>query len=278
MNNVAKNRLKKVGSQLASLLRLYMRPQTSKKLVHQFVELLIPHNLGHDLVRIGGSADGGYLLPNDFEGIDCCFSPGVGKKATFEKQLEKMGIRSFLADYSVQGPPDSLADCDFEKKYVGAVNDEHVISLDRWVHEKCPSSQSSDMILQMDIEGAEYETLLATSPETLSRFRMIVLEIHRLNHLSNKLYFSFVHATMKKLLEQFEVAHFHANNLAGLTTMAGIEIPRVAEITLLRKDRVRKKAPVQQLPNPLDQPNVPDQAELLLPEYWWKSGLLSKAA
>ena len=33
-----------------------------------------------ELVRLGGNNDGGYLLPNDLEGITACFSPGVDNK------------------------------------------------------------------------------------------------------------------------------------------------------------------------------------------------------
>jgi len=259
-----------------------MRPQTPSRDILALIDRLVPYDLGVPLKRIGDPGDGCYLIPDDLEGIGNCFSPGVGKTAVFEKGLYELGIRSFLTDYSVNQPPASLPDCDFEKKYVGAANSENVITLDRWVSEKCPEKgskkNSADLILQMDIEGAEYETLLAASPETLSRFRIIVLEIHKLNHLDNRLFFKFVNATLGKLLEQFEIAHLHPNNGAGLTTMAGVEIPRVAEITLLRKDRVIKKSPVQQLPNPLDVPNVPGQKDIVLPEYWWKTQMQRRAA
>lgn len=273
-----KNGVKRLGSQLASLLHVYVRPQTSSRQVRDLVSRLVPHDLGLPLTRVGGEADGGYLLPDDFDGVRYCFSPGVGKKATFERDLYARGIHSFLADYSVDAPPAGLQDCDFEKKFVGAVAGEKVMTLDDWVARKCPYSSSGDLILQMDIEGAEYETLLATSLQTLSRFRMIVLEIHKLNHLSNKMYFHFVEAAMNKVLSLFEVAHIHGNNLAGLTALAGIDVPRVAEITFLRKDRVREKSPLIQLPNPLDRPNVPGKAELSLPEYWWNPGALERAA
>ncbi|MCP4506501.1 MAG: hypothetical protein GY826_08910, partial [Fuerstiella sp.] len=164
------------------------------------------------------------------------------------------------------------------KKFVGAASGEHVMTLDGWVAEKCPGPDSGDLILQMDIEGAEYETLLATSSETLSRFRIIVLELHKLNHLDNRLFFKCVDAALSKVLEQFDVAHLHANNVGGLTRMAGIDVPRVAEITLLRKDRTVDKSPVLQLPNSLDAPNAACQQELIPPDYWWKSDAFRRAA
>lgn len=278
MNNTVKNRFKRLGSRVSSLLRLYMSTQTDPRLIRDLVDRLIPHDLGIPLRRVGGYADGGYLLPDDLDDLECCFSPGVADTAAFEKDLYDMGIRSYLADYSVAGPPAALPDCDFEKKFVGAVTAGNVITLDDWVAEKCPPGTSRDLILQMDIEGAEYETILATSPETLSRFRIIVIELHKFSHLGNRLFYRFVHAAISKLLDQFEIAHLHANNAGGLTPMAGIEIPRVAELTFLRKDRVVKKSPVAGLPHVLDAPNVPEQAELILPPYWWNPDAVKRAA
>jgi hypothetical protein len=273
-----KNKYKRLGSRITSVLGLYMRPKTPATLIRGLVDRLVPHDLGVPLVRLGGSCDGGYLVPDDLAGVRNCFSPGVGQLATFEQDLYAKGIRSFLADYSVDGPPAPLPDCDFEKKFVGASNSDTTVTLDRWVQAKCPDASAGDLMLQMDIETAEYETLLATSPETLSRFRIIVLELHKLNHLDNRLFFRFVDATISKLLGQFEVAHLHPNNCAGLTVMAGLEMPRVAEITLLRKDRVVRKAPLSRWPHPLDFPNTPGQPEIVLPEYWWRPGLLQRAA
>ncbi len=255
-----------------------MSPQTSPGLIRDFVSRLVPYDLGIPLRRIGTSCDGGYLIPDDLENINYCFSPGVSDTAVFEQVLHGLGIRSFLADYSVSGPPASLPECDFVKKFVGAANAEHVMTLDGWVADKCPEADSGDLILQMDIEGAEYETLMATSSETLSRFRIIVLELHKLNHLDNRLFFKFVDAALSKVLEQFDVAHLHANNAGGLTRMAGIDVPRVAEITLLRKDRTVTKSPVLQLPNSQDVPNVAGQQELILPDYWWKPDAFDRAA
>ncbi len=278
MSNLVKNKIKRIGAHLTSAIHLYMSPQTPSDLVHSFVSQLVPSDLGVPLCRVGSGGDGGYLVPDDFEGIQFCFSPGVAYTATFECALYNRGIRSFLADYSVAGPPSDLPDCDFVKKFVGAVNSDHVMSLDRWVEEKCPDKTGGDLILQMDIEGAEYETLLATSVGTLLRFRMIVLELHKLNHLDNRLYFRMMDATIRKLLEHFEVAHLHPNNGSGMTRIAGIEVPRVAEITLLRKDRVLQKTPVKALPNPLDVRNVAGQRDILLPDYWWKPDRLRRSA
>lgn len=278
MNNSLKNSFKRAGAHVSSALKLYMSPQTSTASVHGFVNRLVPYDLGIPLVRVGGNSDGGYLVPDVLDGIRYCFSPGVADSASFETDLLQRGIKSFLADFSVDGPPTGLPECDFVKKFVGAANSETTMTLDSWVAEKTSTDDTDDMILQMDIEGAEYETILATSTETLKRFRLIVLELHKLNHLDNRLYFRMVDAAMSKLSEHFDVAHLHPNNVGGLTRIAGLDVPRVAEITLLRKDFVVNKSPVATLPNPLDVQNATAQKEVYLPEYWYKPGALKNAA
>jgi hypothetical protein len=50
--------------------------------------------------------------------------------------------------------------------------------LETWVKSQAEYQLEHDFLLQMDIEGGEYLTLLATPQEVLRRFRIIVLEIH----------------------------------------------------------------------------------------------------
>ena len=49
------------------------------------IDLIKVNDLGHDLIRVGSTNDGGYLIPNILNEIDYCFSPGIGNKFEFEK-------------------------------------------------------------------------------------------------------------------------------------------------------------------------------------------------
>ena len=59
---------------------------------------------GHDLIRVGPSGDGGYLLPDDLDGVNYCLSPGVAACSDFEEDMASRGMQVFLADKSVDGP------------------------------------------------------------------------------------------------------------------------------------------------------------------------------
>lgn len=60
-----------------------------------------PKPCPYPLERVGGAADGAYLLPTDFDGIEACVSPGVNNYKPFEDEiLERFGIKSHMCDRS----------------------------------------------------------------------------------------------------------------------------------------------------------------------------------
>lgn len=239
-----------------------------KEQIQKLINSLRPVKTKFNLIRIGGDNDGGYLIPNDLAGIDVCFSPGVDVTASFEKDLLGRGIKSHLADASVDGAPDGLEILSFTKKYLGGYNDKTHTTLASWMHEK--RAFMGDYILQMDIEGGEYTTLLCTPPDVLHKFRIIAVEIHNVQAWFNPIAWEVVKTFFEKLLEDFRVVHNHPNNNCPFIEADGILMPTVFELTLLRKDRTIALDYVTQLPHPLDMPNVLDKFNRPLPEGWYK--------
>jgi hypothetical protein len=242
----------------------------TRKEVEGVVSLLTPQPCPAELVRIGGKNDGGYLVPKDFEGIVGCFSPGVAERAEFEESLAEMGIPSFMVDFSVDQPPITNALFDFEKLFLTTRDiPGQTTRLDTWLKEKAP--EQGDLILQMDIEGGEWPVLADVTPETLSRFRIIVLEIHGLDSLfTSQVSLGFCRTIFEKLNDQFSVVHLHANNCCGGLSFRGLQIPRVLELTLIRKDRYELGRDQRRpnIPNALDAPNVYFKKELRLTKEW----------
>jgi Methyltransferase FkbM domain len=219
------------------------------------------------LIRLGPEGDGGYLVPDDLGGIAACFSPGVSSISGFELACAERGMQVLLADKSVDGPAEAHPRFSFIKKHVGAATSGDVVSMDDWVAQSLPDSQS-ELLLQMDIEGAEYETLLATSEPLLRRFRIIVIELHWLNHLWSKPFFRVASGAFRKLLRTHICVHIHPNNCCGIVTRKGLETPRVAEFTFLRNDRVTSRAYATRFPHPLDRDNIAGKPPLPLPASW----------
>jgi hypothetical protein len=250
---------------------VYIDRMVEPQYLFDLAKKLRPQKTRFDLVRIGGNDDGGYLLPDDLDDIAACFSPGVAETATFEIDLlQKKGINSHLADYEVDKPPMNFKPSSFTKKYVGTVNDDMFMTLDKWVSDQKEFVSGKDFLLQMDIEGWEYPTLLSASEDVLKRFRMIVLEVHDIESWGHPPFFRMVEALFAKLLQHFYVVHNHPNNFCGVINMGGFEAPRVIEITLLRKDRSDALGFCEEFPHPLDAPCVSSYKDLHLPKDWYQ--------
>ena len=66
----------------------------------ELIWVMQPKPIPYELVRVGGDADGAYLIPNDLEGVQACFSPGVANFKNFEDELvQRYGIRCHMCDY-----------------------------------------------------------------------------------------------------------------------------------------------------------------------------------
>jgi hypothetical protein len=251
------------------LLRGVLGQNVRANAIKSVAELLRPVASSSELIRIGGTGDGGYLVPDDLLGISACFSPGIANNVSFEKELAGLGISSYMADHSVDGPPEDSEKFDFEKLYLNTESDGVMnIRLKDWVELK--AKEPGDLILQMDIEGSEWEVLMDTPMETLSRFRLIVIEFHRLDQmLTSHTDFEVVKSVFTRLRQQFSPVHLHANNCFPALSYQGLSIPRVLEVTFLRNDRLTQTGTryEPQIPHPLDEPNTPYK-EVVLTREW----------
>jgi len=236
--------------------------------VRSFLRALRPIDGGCELIRLGPDGDGGYLVPDDLAGIEYAFSPGVSTESGFEAALVARGQRVFLADHSVDGPAEANPGFSFEKKFVGGITDDTYITLEQWKNASI-GTYDGDLLMQMDIEGGEYEALLACPVALLAQFRIMVIEFHYLHELLNKRYFELVSRAFKKLLQTHSVVHIHPNNCCGAVKADGLELPRIAEFTLQRNDRLKQHVYCHTFPHVLDHNNT-RKATLVLPRCWYE--------
>lgn len=226
----------------------------------------------YPLIRIGAVNDGGYLLPDCLDGISECYSPGVDEVAEFEFDLAERGIECHLIDYSVESPPERALYSSFTKKFIGPVTSGNYITLTDWM-ESVGRSGSGDALLQMDIEGAEYSSILQTSEDTLRRFKIIVLELHGLEFLSNNWFFKLFLDFSKKLTKNHTVVHLHPNNCAAPVYIRKFSVNPVLEVSLLRNDLLidGNLEYVSTFPAELDAPNLIDKENVDLSKNWYCS-------
>jgi hypothetical protein len=222
---------------------------------------------GKELIRLGPKGDGGYLVPDDLEGIEACFSPGVGSLSEFEKQCANRGMKVFLADRSVEKPAESHEQFHFTRKFIGVTTNDDFMTIDDWVALSLPESQA-DLMLQIDIEGYEYETFLGMSDRLMRRFRIIVAEFHSLDQLWSRPFFRLASRAFEKILQTHTCVHIHPNNYSPPLKKGGLAIPPLAEFTFLRNDRISNPSRAKNFPHPLDVDNT-SRPHFPLPKCWY---------
>jgi hypothetical protein len=238
-------------------------PLISKKELKYFLDFLIPINNGHELIRIGGASDGGYLIPNDLLGVSACVSPGVAETMDFEKDIwEKFRIPSFMYDGSIEVPKNLGPGQKFFKKYVGPASTDIYISMGE-ILSKHLIRNEGDLIGQIDIESSEYFFLNSTSDADLKRFRILVIEFHEIDRwIHKKYYYEIIEPLFSRLFKNFDLVHLHPNNNGNVFKFKGKVIPKVLELTFHRKDRLIMNLGPAEIPHKLDHKNVDSKKDI----------------
>lgn len=272
------DRLRQIQNQVRSKLKNFVLEELYRKKlfpglltprleVLRLIEKLRPVQTQFELIRMGASGDGGYLVPADLEDISVLISPGVDRQSQFEWECAEKGIQAYLIDASVSGPAIPHSNFRFHSQFLGIGQGE--ITLEEFIRSNQIDQIPGDWILQMDIEGAEWETLIQVPSNVLKRFRIIVVEFHDLDNLFNKPFFDLAKKMFEKLLSTHEVVHLHPNNAFRSKEILGIEIPRYMEFTFLRKDRIQTRIPATHFPHPLDS-DCTVNSTYPLPEIWYR--------
>jgi len=261
------NIIKNAVLSLSKYIELVPAKSTSEESLRSLVNSLHPIHPGVEMVRLGPRGDGGYVVPDDLEEVGTCISPGVGPISEFEADCADLGMNVILADRTVDKPSTSHENFEFIRSNVGSFVGENLTTIDDIV-EKNIVKVDGDILLQIDIEGSEYEVIHNMSVDLLKRSRIIVVEFHRMHHMFYEQFFSFASRAFEKLLSTHECVHIHPNNTGGLLKKDEFSIPRLMEFTFLRKERIQEKQIRHNFPHPLDEDNK-ENNHIELPECWY---------
>lgn len=264
-----KQTLKSYVEKTLGLVNAFPTRMTDTGDIRFLLKKLHPLSIDKELIRLGPKSNGGYLVPNDLAGISACFSPGVSFVSGFEKDCANLGMNVYLADKSVDKPAEEHHLFHFTKKFVGVTSNDDFMTVDDWVNE-APLNSDSELLLQIDIEGYEYEVFLSISDALMRRFRVIVAEFHALDQLWCRPFFKLASRAFDKILQTHVCVHIHPNNCCGSLRKGGMEIPKVLEFTFLRRDRTSNTSYQKIFPNPHDNDNTANQT-LKLPQCWYSA-------
>ncbi len=242
-----------------------LSPQKRQRMARA-LNVLRPYNTDQPLTRIGPDADGGYLVPDCLQGIAASYSPGVSDEFGFDLDLLNRGIPVHMADASVAEPANLPDGASFASLFLGAETRDQWITLDDWIARTAPPD--GDLMLQMDIEGHEYDVLAATPAKVLRRFRILVIEFHHLHRFPRAADFDRFETALLSLQNDFTCVHLHPNNVVHPVRVGPHRIPPFFEATLLRKDMIANQTPNDRFPHALDRACAPDQPDVPMGVFW----------
>jgi hypothetical protein len=120
---------------------------------------------------------------------------------------------------------------------------------------------AKQMIVKIDVEGAEWDSMLSTPDEVFDRIDQMIFEFHGVDqHIARSL------EVVLKLKRFFYVAHLHINNFSCLRDLQPFG-GWAYEVTFVSKRLAKLDPDAGQvtLPNPLDSPNNPTAPDCQVP-------------
>jgi hypothetical protein len=188
------------------------------------------------LERFGGSSDGGYFCPPNIANIKYVFSPGHGGIKTFEDHMSLLGKQVYMCDPDFKLVEDLKKHQEFDSIGISSteIRKDNFMTLENWVNSKV-GIDSNNLLLQMGIEGQEWEIFASSDSMFLNRFEVMIVEFHGLDRMLYDSHFaSLTKVSLSKLSSSHSNAFCKANNVGGYVYFKGKKFPKVIECTLIR--------------------------------------------
>lgn len=223
------------------------------------------------LVRIGlQDRDGGYIMADDFNNGGIAYSFGICDDVSWDSSMADYGYSIYMYDHTIKELPKTRDEFHFFKEGIAGMDrsDLPLKTLSYYLN-KNGHSQNKNMILKMDVEGAEWSFLETVNSKVLEQFDQIVLEFHALVQAGDsdkKL------RMLKKINKTHRLVHLHGNNTNYIVKIGDTFFPNVIEATYVRKNKYKtEKYKDLVLPIDIDKPNDYGRSDILLGK--WNSPL-----
>jgi hypothetical protein len=233
--------------------------------VRSILSLIQPQSVqGATKRRVGRDFDGGYVMLDSFDGIAAALSLGIFDDVSWDTQIADRGIDVLQFDPTVAAPPAPHERFRFEPLRIAPWDGAGCISIDTVLRTRLPPGEC-DLLLKIDIEGAEWDAFVAITSDALKRFRQIVCEFHTLERLGEKEFGDRAAHVFAKLAETHFPCHVHGNNCGSFANVANVIVPETLEVTFASRAHFASDGPSDELfPTSLDQPNAEGRADLFL--------------
>lgn len=207
------------------------------------------------LERIGEPNDGGYLVcGNLLTGVQSGYSYGISGYDGWGCGIsERLRIRMHEYDcFDTRQPSCPTGQLVFHPECIGPTHVDDGRSFDTLANQIAANGDAGrNLIVKIDVEGAEWDAFLAADDATLARIDQLVVEFHLVDEPR------YVDA-VRRLKKHFEIAHLHFNNVA--CEPRARPFPSLAYEVLFVNKRLAVVDATAKWPgvSPFDAPNNPD--------------------
>ena len=234
--------------------------------------LKIKKVVGKNFVRLGRPNDGGYVMVDNFKPAGVAYSFGIKDDVSWDWDMAARGYNIFMYDPTIDALPQNHERFHFFKEGILGIEikEKSMNTLENFIklngHEN-----KEDMILKMDVEGAEWSFLSTVTSETLNQCDQIVFEFHDLTKPKDQSVMNATLACINKINKTHSLVHLHANNCGSFLILDDkILFPDVLELTYVKTSNYELVDDENIfLPIPIDQPNNKDCQEIPL-GFWNK--------
>ncbi len=210
--------------------------------------------LGFRKVRVGGPADGGYVMVDDFPSDPICYSLGIGGDVSWDLAMAARNAMVYQYDHTIQRSPVDHPAFRFFRFGIGASDAEPRMTTLTSALAQNGHQDAGNLILKMDIEDSEWSVLGATPESCLAQFSQIVIEFHGLTRAADKFWISQAEKVLRKMRRTHLPVHVHGNNWGCYTLVHGVPVPDVLEVTYLSRAGYTFGTTDETFPTVLDRP------------------------
>lgn len=222
---------------------------------------------GCDLVRCGRRGDGGYILVDDFLQVEKAYSFGIADEISWETDVAARDIDIHMYDPTIKMPPHYNSRFFFHKIGVSGEDSKcgEYLKLDTLLIQN-GDMENKNLILKMDVEGAEWEAIQNTDERVLDNFLQMSFEFHDLLCGENTREKSILQV-LEKLNYTHQAVWVHANNNGKVADLKDGVLPDLLEVTFVNRRRYKFIDQSVQYPIYLDSPNLEYKKEIILGEW-----------
>lgn len=232
-----------------------------QKEINRFHELLNLKNVkGCDFVRVGAANDGGYVMLNDLPG-GIAYSFGINDDVSWDDDMACHGYEVYMYDHTIDALPHVRKAFHFFKEGIADFEENKSLKKLETFIKRNKHDKNENMILKIDVEGAEWGVFENISEEILKSFNQIVVEFHNLCEFNNIARYNKV---LEKINRTHQPIHYHINNYDDVYWFDDKPYGNAIEVTFASKQKYNFSDGKIKLPRNQDAPNCKDIDEIII--------------